>query len=320
MSLNHHLYCNDIIMANKNVLGKKVNWSQFKSLMAGIALLVSSWLLNTLQAQEVVTKKQLIKKEQKANEKLDPLFEAPFAYLYGTGLQEHINKLIANQHLNKDNLSPAFLNEEVLKILEWQNKEKKLEPVETEKQIIEAVQDSLMQLLVIEYAKVSQIYISHIKNVKENIVVQKNWSDPEWADPYNRVALPREVRIEILVKLFWEKKLFGTNGTLGNTKQGREFAAKLTDELESEMTETLKYFIAKFKEYRRSDTAIGDNTIPREDAIFKAANDASNFGWDWWTETAGKQNYSITKGMKDRVEELCTEAIDEIFKEPTTKK
>jgi len=282
-------------MANKNVLGKNVNWSQFKSLMAGIALLVSSWLLNNLQAQEVVTKKQLIKKEQKANEKLDPLFEAPFAYLYGLWVQKHINTEIANQHLDINNLNPAFLTEEVLKILQW-NDTKELTPVLTVEQLTKAVEDSVMALLVIDYAKVAQIYINHI-NSHGNIVLQKNRT--EWVDVFNRVALPREAKIDTLMKLFWERWLFGKSGSLGNTKAGKAIAEKTTIELEHIINESLQLIITKFAEYRQSD-----NELTVEDAVYNATNDG-------FLSARGK--------ISPKVKAIVAEASAENFRDPTKK-
>jgi len=253
-------------------------------LIAGLAILTSSALFNTLQAQDVVSKKKLIKLEKEANKDLDPLFEAPFTYLYGNWVQEHINTEIANQHLDTTNLDPEFLTSEILELLKWAELDS-TKDVLTQNQIIQIVEDSVMSLLLTEYGNLAKIYIDHI-NDNKNIILQKNRSTG-W-DPFNRVALPRKSKIDGIVELFKKK-----------WKVSKEFAETKTQEIEWIIDGSLQLLITKFAGYRKSND---ETTV--DDAVFRATNDAYR---------------SAEKQIRPLVRALVTEAVTEIFQDPTTK-
>lgn len=254
-----------------------------RSLIMGIVVITSSAIFNNLQAQYVVSKKKFMKMEEEANKKLDPLFEAPFTYLYGTWVQQHINTEIANQHIDTDNLDPEFLTAEIMKLLEWAEWDS-TKPALTQNQIIQAVEDSVMSLLLTEYGELAQIYVQHI-NDHGKIILQKNRT-AGW-DPFNRVAMPRKSKIDGIKNLF-----------KGKGKVSKEFAETKTTEIEGIIDESLQLLITKFGGYRKA------NDVTVEDAVFRATNDAYR---------------SAEKKIRPLVRALVTEAVNEIFQDPTTK-
>ena len=142
-----------------------------------------------------------------------------------------------------------------------------------------------MSLLLTEYGNLAKIYIDHI-NDNKNIILQKNRSTG-W-DPFNRVALPRKSKIDGIVELFKKK-----------WKVSKEFAETKTQEIEWIIDGSLQLLITKFAGYRKSND---ETTV--DDAVFRATNDAYR---------------SAEKQIRPLVRALVTEAVTEIFQDPTTK-